>query len=670
MSLTKRRVGTAVPLGALRGKNSIGVGEYPDLAEFAGLCAGAGITLIQLLPVNDTGYESSPYSSISAFALNPLYIKIGDIPEAAVFTGDIAAIGDRFEKDERFNYYAITKAKIDLLHKIFDANRDHIIKSAAPSGTIGTWIERNDWVKSYAVYRRLKDANGQKCWKDWIGWKNRNEAHIDIESGGIEKLWADPALEADHLFWVWLQVIADKQFADAAKAVADAGILLEGDIPILMNEDSVDVWEHPDIFHRDLSAGAPPDMYAPDGQNWGFPTYNWENQEKDGYAWWKKRLLTASQYYNAYRIDHVLGFFRIWASNRADYSAKLGRFIPYKPVRTADLTQLGCDAGRIRWLSRPHIPTGEVWDAVQGSRDEAERDFNTALDRIGDEELWLFKDSINGEKDIAALHISDNARAYLCRVWSDRLFLEYRKGEFFPTWKYRETRAWSSLSDGEKAGIEALIHKKDADSQQLWEKEGKHLLETLSGSTKMLPCAEDLGAVPDCVPKTLAALNILGLRVVRWTRKWDEGGQPYIPLEDYPELSVCTPAVHDSSTFREWWDREADQGTFAAFIGAPSLHRVYNPGTARAVLHRIAGAASRFRVFQIQDLLHLSSRWYARDPASERINIPGTYGEFNWTWRLPAKIAVLAEDTEFINSVRELSEVLPIGKKQSGFQET
>jgi 4-alpha-glucanotransferase len=661
ISLTKRRVGVAIPLGALRGKDSIGVGEFPDLAEFAGLCAGAGITLIQLLPVNDTGYESSPYSSISAFALNPLYIKIGDIPEVDAFTGDIAAVGRKFEKHERFNYYAITRAKIELLRKIFDANKDAIIKSAtadaAASGALGAWIGQNDWVKSYAVYRRLKDAYKQTCWKDW--------KEADAGGGIIEKYWADPALRAEHLFWVWLQVIADRQFSDAAKVVSDAGILLEGDIPILMNEDSADVWENPVIFNRDLSAGAPPDMYAPEGQNWGFPTYNWEYQKKDGYRWWKKRLEIAARYYNAYRIDHVLGFFRIWASNRADSSAQLGRFIPYEPITTADLTKLGFDEGRIRWLSHSHIPSGEVWDAVQGSREDAERVFNTALDRIGNEELWLFKDHIKGEKDIAALKIPAQARDYLVRVWSDRLFLEYRTGEFFPTWKYRESRAWVSLSDGEKAGLETLIQKKDADSQLLWKKEGKKLLETLAGSTKMLPCAEDLGAVPDCVPKTLATLNILGLRVVRWTRDWNKDGQPYIPLEDYPELSVCTPAVHDSSTLREWWNQEADQNAFAAFIGAPSLPRVYNPGTARTVLHKIAGAASRFRVFQIQDLLHLSSRWYAQDPATERVNVPGTYREFNWTWRLPAKIAALAGNAEFMNGVRELSEVQSAGIKKN-----
>jgi 4-alpha-glucanotransferase len=179
----------------------------------------------------------------------------------------------------------------------------------------------------------------------------------------------------------------------------------------------------------------------------------------------------------------------------------------------------------------------------------------------------------------------------------------------------------------------------------------------------MLPCAEDLGAVPDCVPKTLANLGILGLRVVRWHRAWEQEGQPYIPFEDYPELSVCTPAVHDSSTVREWWEREADQGLFSGFLGVPSLPRMYNPGTAKLVLSKTSAAASRFRVFQIQDLLHLSNKWYAEDPAAERINVPGTSNEFNWTYRLPASIEEIGKDGDLIKAVEELGQIKAVRKK-------
>jgi 4-alpha-glucanotransferase len=157
------------------------------------------------------------------------------------------------------------------------------------------------------------------------------------------------------------------------------------------------------------------------------------------------------------------------------------------------------------------------------------------------------------------------------------------------------------------------------------------------------------------VPRVLAKLKILGLRVVRWHREWDKDGQPYIPLEEYPELSVCTPAVHDSSTVREWWEREANQEQFSGFLGGPSLPKIYNPGTAKLILSKIAAARSRYRVFQIQDLLHLSNKWYSEDPASERINVPGTSNDFNWTYRLPADLEEMEKDTVLIHSIAELS---------------
>jgi 4-alpha-glucanotransferase len=180
----------------------------------------------------------------------------------------------------------------------------------------------------------------------------------------------------------------------------------------------------------------------------------------------------------------------------------------------------------------------------------------------------------------------------------------------------------------------------------------------------MLPCAEDLGAVPECVPRVLAKLKVLGLRVVRWHRQWGKPGEPFVPFEDYPELSVCTPAVHDSSTLRAWWEREADQDVYSGFIGYPSLPRIYNPGVAKVILQRIAAAASRFRVFQVQDLLHLSPQWYAENPASERINVPGTVTPFNWTYRLPASMAEIGKDEDLIQAVSDLAGIAPVKRKK------
>ncbi|MCL2479838.1 MAG: 4-alpha-glucanotransferase, partial [Treponema sp.] len=571
------------------------------------------------------------------------------------------------ENEKRFPYLEITRAKMALLREIYAASAKQIAEGAK-SGPLSVWINNNPWVKAYAVFRRLKEINGEKSWMEWTD-------HREVSDAEIESMWKDPKSKSEHLFWAWIQEALDRQFSKAAKSLADMGIILEGDLPILINEDSCDVWAHPEIFNLDQSAGAPPDMYSPNGQNWGFPTFNWKVQADNNYAWWKARLKTAEKYYKAYRIDHVLGFFRIWTSSRSDVSSSsvLGRYIPFVPVTAKDLEELKFDSGRIRWISKPHIPTAEIWNALtsgwNGGQAElnhaAEETFRTALDRIGQEELWLFKESIKGSRDIEALNLHPAAKAYLLKAWNNRLFLEYEKGLYVHTWFYRDSRAYASLSEGEKENLEALLLKRQEESEVIWEKEGKKLLKILASSSTMLPCAEDLGAVPACVPKVLKELNILGLRVVRWFRDWEKDNQPYIPFEEYPELSVCTPAVHDSSTLREWWDREADQAQFSNFLGLPSLPKVYNPGTAKIILSKIAKAASRYRVFQIQELLHLSGKWYSKDPADERINVPGTVNRFNWTWRLPDDPAVIAMDTELVKAVSDLVQVKPAPKKSA-----
>jgi 4-alpha-glucanotransferase len=656
--MTKTRLlGTVVPVGALRGSKPTAVGEFPDLAEFALLCKKMKIGLIQILPVNDTGFESSPYFSLTAFALHPLYLRISDLPEAAEFQGKVTALNREFAGEVRFPYQNVLQAKMDLLREIYAANESTIEKKAKAGGSLNAWIEQNLWVRQYAVYRRLKELNGGKSWKEW-------PEHHEPAPEEIIALWQDSKYRKEHLFWAWLQEALDQQFGAAAKAIADAGIVLEGDIPILMNDDSCDVWAHPEIFIQDLSAGAPPDMYSPEGQNWGFPLYNWAAQEADNFAWWKLRLAVAGKYYQAYRIDHVLGFFRIWSSSRRDYSSILGRFIPFTPITNSDLRKLGYDKGRIRWLSQPHIPTQELMDALRNgglneddSATAAKKIFTKALDRVGTEELWLFKKKIKGEKDIDALGLHPAARSYLFQLWRDRMFIEYEKGKYFPSWYYHDSRAWRSLSADEKNSMEELIQKRTVKSEKIWEVQGKKLLSVLVESSSMLPCAEDLGAVPACVPKILTKLKILGLRVVRWHRRWDLDKEPYIPFEEYPELSVCTVGVHDSSTVREWWEHEADQDHFAGFIGYPSLPKVYNPGTARISLTKAASARSRFRVFQIQDILHLSPKWYAQDAASERINVPGTCNEFNWTYRLPAPMSEIGKDKDLIKTIAEISKV-------------
>jgi 4-alpha-glucanotransferase len=654
-TLADRRLsGISVPLSAIRGDESPGCGEFPDLARIGDLAAAWGFKLVQLLPVNDSGSQNSPYSALSAFALHPIYIRIGDLPEISANRKAAAeALVGRFRGEERVPHGALLKAKLELLRQIWgEAISGNGPTSRSTIGELEEWIGRNPWVKPYAAFVALKTANGDRPWWDWPRFRDPTEEDIDA-------LWQDRSLVAELRFWAWLQMRAAGQFHIVSAYLAEKGIALMGDIPILMNADSADVWARRRFFRLDLVAGAPPDMYSSMGQNWGFPIYDWDALEQGDYSFWKERLAEADTYYSCYRIDHVLGFFRIWALSDRESTGAMGRFVPNTSITRAELESLGFPSSRIRWLSRPHVPT---WRLVQSAGESAAKGAaSAALDRIGNEDLFLFKESIKGEKDIEALpSISPAARDCLLAAWRDRALFEYEDDLFVPTWDYRSATSWPTLSDGERDSLEALFGRKRAEAEEEWARTGKRLLGALSAAVTMLPCAEDLGSVPDCVPEVLEDLGILGLRVFRWTRRWNENGQPFIPVGEYPELSVACPSVHDSSSLREWWDTEADRAVvwnFAEVMLGRALGACPDYLGAEHVevlLELIARSKSRFAVYPIQDVLAMSENLRPSEPKAERINVPGTVGEGNWSYRLPVSIDDIAADKKLAARVRSL----------------
>jgi 4-alpha-glucanotransferase len=641
----KRIFGIAVPLGSIKTADGWRVGEYPDLVPLGRLCSGLGASLLQILPVNDTGSQSSPYSALSAYALHPLYIRVRDLPEAA----KAASALDTLEKfaakakaGERFPYGDSFDAKLGALRAVYEASRDSIMADKQ----LKAFIKERPWVKTYAVFKRLKSGYGEQAWRHWPD--RRDPTHEDMET-----LWKENAAVDEQMFHAWVQMRASEQFAAATSALAGMGIALLGDIPILMNEDSADVWADRSFFDTSMRAGAPPDMYSATGQNWGFPLYDWDAMARDGYSFWRGRIAEADRYYSAFRIDHVLGFFRIWALGALEESGSLGHFIPGPELSAKELADAGFGAERLRWLSGPHIPGGELRGAAS-SEAEAARCAQAALDRIGTEDLYLFKRMIRGEADISALGLEPGLSEFLKVRWRDRTLLATGSGSFAPVWTYRDSRAWASLSDGEKWRLGALFNAKSAEAESVWEKRGRELLAMLKTASPMLPCAEDLGAVPDCVPKVLADLGMPGLRVPRWMRYWDEAGQPFKPLRSYPALSVCTPSVHDTSTLRGWWEEEDGRDGFAATY-CPDLSPVPQKLDARAalaVLGALAKAPSMLYVLQIQDAIDASAKHRSKDPSVDRINVPGKVDGFNWTWRMGMDVDTLVSDAPWIGSVR------------------
>lgn len=639
--------GTAIPLGAIKTKKSVGCGEFQDLIPFADLCKKSGIKIIQLLPVNDTGTESSPYSALSAFALHPLYVTLEKLTEDEAIVAKIKKLRKKYKDFQRFPYKDLRQDKLALLREIFASKKDEI----AASTEISAWLSENPWVKEYAVFMNLKDVNNEASYKQWPEYK-------DVDAKKIQELWDCKETKEKHLFFVWLQYNLDKQFAEAATYVRSLGIMLKGDIPIMMNEDSTDAWANKDFFNDSLRAGSPVDNENPTGQNWGFPTYNWKNLEKADYSWWKNRLICASKYYDMYRIDHVLGFFRIWAIPHGECTAVLGHTEPFEPITKDELYGLGFNDDRIKWLLKPHVETRTIEEVNNNDYLGTHGLLQKVMDRIGNEELWLFKDSIKTDQDIWDSDIeSYYVKERLTQKWRDRMLVEV-EGGYYPIWTYTKTTAWNSLNNEEKFRFTELLAKKNEKMDKLWEHQARTVLGELTSATKMIACAEDLGANIECLPGVLGDLNINSLCVVRWKRDWEKPSQPYYAFEHYPEKSVATASVHDSSTLRIWWCTEGDAHDFLRAFPAENPNiRVgeYNPETAKYILKKVATANSMFVINPIQDFLGLVDRYYAEDMDLERVNVPGSVNAFNWTYRLPANVEDLLKDKELIAAIKEIA---------------
>ena len=538
MSNDKKVTGLALPLGALYTKDNPVIGEYSDLIPFAKFCKECGIKIIQLLPVNDSGTQSSPYSALSAFALHPIYISLRQIPGFdELLDGDKKLASDYSNfvkansKKARYDYQEILNSKTYFLQQAYE--KTSIAEEGKATKELSKFIEKNEWIKAYAVYKNLKWKYMQSGWKEW---KDEDKNLTEKE---ILARWDNKKLKKDHLFYAWCQMIAANQFKEAVKEVKDCGILLKGDLPILMNEDSCDSWAYPQYFMQELRAGSPPDGENPKGQNWGFPIYNWKNLKEDDYSWWKERLKTASSYYDAYRLDHILGFFRIWAIPQDDCNAMNGYSQPVSLIKKTALYEAGFDDDRIRWLSQPHIPTSVIED-ITWNHEAAHSILNIFCNQIGSEELWLFKKSIKGSSQLLSLDFNglctkeaeEKIKKVLVQYWSNRTLLEVSKNNFVPLWTYTDSTSWKSLNQNEKNILQDLFDKAGRKNEKLWQKQAEEIFEAIIKSTKMIPCGEDLGVNIKCIPKVMKKYDILGLRVVRWCRNWSEAGQPFVPFDE------------------------------------------------------------------------------------------------------------------------------------------
>ncbi|MDD5668750.1 MAG: 4-alpha-glucanotransferase, partial [Candidatus Omnitrophica bacterium] len=297
-----RRAGVLLPLFSVYSKKSLGIGEFEDLKPAADWCVKAGFSIIQLLPINEVGPVFCPYDSVSSFALEPMYISLRLLPhtDKKEIKEKIDILKKRFPCGGPHVDYAIKWEKLSVLWDIYSKEKIDSLKDFKAFRR-----ENEYWIEDFALFKILKENNGGSAWYDWPDpLKHRDPAAL--------KSFAD-AHAKEIVFHIWIQWRLYQQLKAARVYAAGKGLLLKGDLPILVSRDSADVWAHPEFFKLDFASGAPPDMYCAKGQRWGMPTYNWEAIEKLGFRYLKEKLKYAENFYDLLRIDHVVGLFRIWS---------------------------------------------------------------------------------------------------------------------------------------------------------------------------------------------------------------------------------------------------------------------------------------------------------------------------------------------------------------------
>lgn len=558
--MIQKRTGVAIPVFALKSEKSFGVGEFEDLRLMVDWCVRTNQNIIQLLPINDTTFthtweDSYPYSACSSYALHPQFLRLSEI---GVDMTPYEQERIRLNALEAYDYEAVNNLKIEIAAAHYAAKGKNDCRTKA----FKAFVEANkDWLVPYAEF----------C----------------VERDGKKYTVA---------FYEYLQYHLDKQLKGVVEYAHSKGVLFKGDLPIGVDRDSCDVKQFPELFNLDGSAGAPPDFFSRDGQNWGFPTYNWEEMAKDGYAWWKRRLGKMSEYFDAFRIDHILGFFRIWEIPVEVKSGLLGHFNPALPLSPEEMR----DRFGFNFYECQTYPFGhECADLTLGT---------------------------------------------------DVLFLEDKKekGKYHPRILGHDTQHYAALSWDQKEAFNRLYddfffrrH------NEFWKGLALEKLPPLLGSTHMIACGEDLGMIPACVPEVMRELGILSLEIQTMPKSINE---EFANPAYYPEMSVCTTSTHDMMPLRAWWESDREGKSRRFFYDY--LHwQGECPWFAedwliRGIFEQHFASPSVYKIFPLQDYLALSSHLRRVMPLDERINDPANPKHY-WHYRMHLTLEQLLSEDGF-----------------------
>lgn len=651
----RKLAGTQVPVFSLRTRKSAGIGDFGDLKTMIDFVASTGQKVLQLLPINDTTIthtwtDSYPYSCISVFAIHPQYVDLHALPELKDAKARAEAEKTRAELNalDKIDYEKVNDFKINYLRQIFNQEGEKMMKTAEYKAF---FQDTELWLVPYAQYSYLRDKNGTADFNQWPDHQVWDEAE--------RKVLADPKTAAykNVAFFYFVQFVLDRQMQEAHEHAKAKGVILKGDIPIGVNRNGCDVWTEPKYFNLNGQAGAPPDDFSANGQNWGFPTYNWFEMLKDGCQWWNRRFKNMARYFDAYRIDHVLGFFRIWEIPVHSVHGLLGQFAPALAMSREEIESYGLHFQEDRF-TRPFI-TDWVLDRVFHERaGEVKEKY---LDRL-DDERYQMKPEVDTQRKVEALFADVTnekelwLRDGLYALISDVLFVRdhTNPGVFHPRISAQLDFIYESLYDNDKAAFNRLYNDYFyRRNNQFWYQEAMKKLPKLVQATRMLVCAEDLGMVPDCVPWVMDELKILSLELQSMPK---DPSVKFGHLSRNPYRSVCTISSHDMPTLRMWWDeniqRTQEYYNTMLYRQGPAPHPL--PGwLASDIISRHLTSPSMLCILSIQDWLATDEALRLPDADAERINIPANPKHY-WRYRMHLNIEDLAADKRFVQSITEM----------------
>jgi 4-alpha-glucanotransferase len=640
--------GVGLPVFSIRTKKSFGVGDFGDLKLLVDWAEKVGLKLIQVLPLNDTigthtDADVLPYAAISAFALNPLFLNLpatGVLPATHPLQLEYNTKQQDVNGKDLISFMEVINYKLEYVKELFLLQKDKFLKNKE----FKTFMTNNEfWLVPYAAYCFLRDKFGTPDYRKWEDFAIYDSGKMKEFSSPDQPYFDEIAVN------YFIQFHLHVQLSEAASYAHAHGVVLKGDIPIGVNRNSVDTWVSPELFHMQMQAGAPPDMFSVKGQNWELPTYNWDEMERTGFDWWKRRFSQMSNYFDTFRIDHILGFFRIWQIPIQQIEGIMGYLNPSIPVYINEFTNKGL------WFDFNRYCKPYITDAIL--KDIFDEDASwVKANCLQIEEGWILrlKNPYQSQVEVENLFqqglLSEKLKWGLFDLISNVLFFEVEGShgtQFYPRFGMDSIPSFHDLDSNTRDRLRELYVDYFYRRQDTkWYKSGMEKLPALKRATNMMICGEDLGMMTACVTTAMKELGILSLEVQRAPKSnkiefSHPGNAPY--------LSVVTPSTHDMSTIRGWW--EEDRGVTQRFYNTQLGHWGEAPyfcdwWICRDILLQHLYSPAMWSIFQMQDLLSISEQIRRPNPHDERINVPSN-SMYSWRYRVHITMEDLLEKEEF-----------------------